>query len=51
MKEPISACEIEYLTLDTFELVERMFNEFGGYKCSTKPTKTVHLLRYLQDSM
>jgi hypothetical protein len=32
MKEPINTSEIEYLTLDTFELVERMFNEFGGYK-------------------
>lgn len=51
MKEPPNTSEIQYLTLETFELVERMFNEFGGYRLATKPTRTAHIMKYLQDSM
>jgi hypothetical protein len=51
MKEPPSTSEINYLTLQTFEMVERMFNEFGGCRLNTKPTRTAHIMKYLQDSM
>jgi hypothetical protein len=49
--ETCSKVKIEYLNLETFEIVERICKKFDGLSYNCKPSKTLHILRQLLDQM